>query len=123
MINALLKNKKQEEITMKIQRRVQKYMFILSFAVLAGFVHQNTYAETRTNIQLYVPDDNENNSQKSNQTDKREDNGKADTSVVKTGDTTGGKILDYEILLAVSAVVGAMGVRISKGRKKEKDGD
>ena len=108
---------------MKIQRRVQKYMFILSFAVLAGFMHQNTYAETRTNIQLYVPDDNQNNRQESNQTDKREDNGKADTSVVKTGDTTGDKILDYEILLAVSAVVGAMGVIISKGRKKEKDGD
>ena len=108
---------------MKIQRRVQKYMFILSFAVLAGFMHQNTYAETRTNIQLYVPDDNENNSQKSNQTDKREDNGKADTSVVKTGDTTGGKILDYEILLAVSAVLGTMGVIISKSQKNEKNGD
>lgn len=48
---------------MKIRRRVQKYIFIISFAVLAGFMHQNTYAETRTNIQLYVPDDNQNNRQ------------------------------------------------------------
>lgn len=30
--------------------------------------------------------------------------------MAKTGDTTGGKILDYEIMLAVSAVLGTMGV-------------
>lgn len=59
---------------MKIRRRVQKYIFIISFAVLAGFMHQNTYAETRTNIQLYVPDDNQNNRQENNQTANRADN-------------------------------------------------
>ena len=103
---------------MKIRRRVQKYIFIISFVVLAGFMHQNTYAETRTNIQLYVPDDNQNNRQENNQTANRADNGKVDNSVAKTGDTTGGKILDYEIMLAVSAVLGTMGVII---RKKPED--
>ena len=104
---------------MKIRRRVQKYIFIISFAVLAGFMHQNTYAETRTNIQLYVP----NNRQENNQTANRADNGKVDNSVAKTGDTTGGKILDYEIMLAVSAVLGTMGVIIRKSQKTEKNGD
>ena len=108
---------------MKIQRRVQKYIFIISFAVLAGFVHQNTYAETRTNIQLYVPDDNQNNRQENNQTANRDDNGKVNTSVAKTGDTIGSKILDYEILLAMSAVLGTMGVIIGKSQKNEKNGD
>ena len=88
-----------------------------------GFMHQNTYAETRTNIQLYVPDDNQNNRQENNQTANRADNGKVDNSVAKTGDTTGGKILDYEIMLAVSAVLGTMGVIIRKSQKTEKNGD
>lgn len=108
---------------MKIRRRVQKYIFIISFVVLAGFMHQNTYAETRTNIQLYVPDDNQNNRQENNQTANRADNGKVDNSVAKTGDATGGKILDYEIMLAVSAVLGTMGVIIRKSQKTEKNGD
>lgn len=108
---------------MKIRRRVQKYIFIISFVVLAGFMHQNTYAETRTNIQLYVPDDNQNNRQENNQTANRAANGKVDNSVAKTGDTTGGKILDYEIMLAVSAVLGTMGVIIRKSQKTEKNGD
>ena len=107
---------------MKIRRRVQKYIFIISFVVLAGFMHQNTYAETRTNIQLYVPDDNQNNRQENNQTATGLTT-KVDNSVAKTGDTTGGKILDYEIMLAVSAVLGTMGVIIRKSQKTEKNGD
>ena len=43
--------------------------------------------------------------------------------MAKTGDTTGGKILDYEIMLAVSAVLGTMGVIIRKSQKTEKNGD
>ena len=97
---------------MRIQRMVRKYVFIMSCVVLVSFGYKNiVYAESKTNIQLYVPDDT--------QTSVADNNKRTETSKVKTGDEAGAEIWNYQILLATSAVLGIMGVVIGKRDKKE----
>lgn len=102
---------------MKIQQIVRKYVFIMSCVMLTSFTHKNiSYAESQTNIQLYVPDDMQNNKQNSI----TDDNKSTDASKVKTGDGNGDRILDYQILLATSAILGIVGIKMNK---KEKSGE
>lgn len=119
MINEIMKRGEKEETTMRIQQMIRKSFFIVSCVVLVSLAYKNTaYAKSQTKVQLYVQDDTQSDTQ-NNVTDNKVTN----TTAVQTGDEAGGKVLDYQILIAISIILGIAVVIMGKSNNKEKSGE
>lgn len=104
---------------MRIQQMIRKCFFIVSCVVLVSLAYKNTaYAKSQTKVQLYVQDDTQSDTQ-NNVTDNKVTN----TTAVQTGDEAGGKVLDYQILIAISVILGIAVVIMGKSDNKEKSGE